>query len=364
MQLLLAKLPSLRQLATRGFRLAVYLLFCLGMSLGATSCFDSCQPPFPPSNQIDKFRILAIQAEPPEVTPGDPVSVKFLAVSTNGLISPSTFGSLSSCFVDGGSSDPSAFWIGCLPGVGVQQASDNFCANIPTLSFGSNDGGNPADAGFALDGGLPKEFQLFLPPCGAQSTWFSPADYLDPLPPDQQKTGAEAIVVLATSFQKQQQITLKRIRLSNRPKSEQNTNPVLLGMKINNDPVQTCRPENPDTCKLYTVPAQKEAEIQVVLDLSRQDRLPNQPNQPERNEDITIEWFATQGSFDLRHTVRSGETPPKDSPWPKWKPSDFKGNPLPPGQEVQIVAIARDSRGGTDWISLRLSLGPPEPSKD
>ncbi len=153
---------------------------------------------------------------------------------------------------------------------------------------------------------------------------------------------------------------MKSVTLSTKPKSEQNTNPSLTGMSIDGKTADTCRPEDPSACRLVIVPAEKDVEVQATVDTSRQDPLPPEEGKPAKNEDITIEWFATQGSFSFRRTIRSGETPPNHSPWPKWQPYDFTGKPLPQGMEVQIIGIARDRRGGVDWLSLRIVLGPKE----
>lgn len=344
-------------LTTKILRLCVVVLLLVASS----SCFDSCQPPFPPSNQIDKFRILAIQVDPPEVTPGDPVKVKFLSVNESGLVKPSEFLDFTKCFVDGGPADPTAIWVGCLPGVGDDPQATNSCGQIPGFGPPASDGGTggPSDGSFA-DGGLGDQFQLFFPPCGGSSTWSTPSDYLDPLPSDKQKQGADALVVLATLFRGQQQVTLKKVRLSTKSKSQQNTNPRLTGMKINGKEAEACRPENANECNLVIVPAEKDVEVEAFLDPTRQDSLPPTDGGVAQNEDITIEWFATQGSFTLRRTLRSGANPPEHSPWPKWQPYDFTGKALPQGLEVQIIGIARDKRGGVDWLSLRIILGPSE----
>ncbi len=133
---------------------------------GASGCFDSCQPPFPPSNQIDKFRILAVQLDPPEATPGEAVKAKFLSVNAQGLVNPSEFLDLTKCFADGGVADPTAIWVGCLPGVDGDPAATNACGQIPGFgppSDGGTQGGSDGGFNFA-DGGFGDQFQLFFHP--------------------------------------------------------------------------------------------------------------------------------------------------------------------------------------------------------
>ena len=73
-------------------------------------------------------------------------------------------------------------------------------------------------------------------------------------------------------------------------------------------------------------------------------------------------WYATEGEFQGRNTFYEGESNGKDTRWPKWFPNDYKGVPLKQGTEILIVAVARDYRGGTDWLAFRIKLGAPDPS--
>ncbi|MCB9639034.1 MAG: hypothetical protein H6727_09095 [Myxococcales bacterium] len=329
----------------------------LGFLAFLVGCVNQCEVPFPPSSFIDKLRILAIQAEPPEVTPGKPVKLRFLAVDSKGIVRVDGFPPFPTCFSDAGPVDPSAFWVGCLPGVGPVEDSSRSCTNFSFLSPGGADGGTQ-DAGPG-DGGIDlTKFQITSPPCGSSVNWQTPASYLDPLSAEEQVTGREAVMVLSAKIQGQDQVTFKRVRLSKREESKQNTNPRFLGVSIGGTEASCCDERNPDACKAHVIPANKSVEIRARIDPQSQDLWPiTIPNQPR--EDISIVWFTNAGEFNRQSTLLSGKTNPQDSPWPSWFPTDYQGAALSEGTEATIVAIAQDFRGGISWITCRLRLGPP-----
>jgi hypothetical protein len=179
---------------------------------------------------------------------------------------------------------------------------------------------------------------------------------LEDLPPESQTKGFEVLAVLSVVFAQQQQISLKRLRVSNRPTEQRNTNPRILGIIVDGRQASTCRPEKPEGCELLRIPLRSQIPLRAQLDIGRRDWLEAKANTSPQREDITVEWFSTHGEFDLRRTVYSGQIPPQHSPWPMWLPQDYLGQQLPLDTEVQIIAIARDNRGGVDWLSTRIAL--------
>lgn len=343
------------------FRSRRYLrsLGCLSFLALLVGCVNQCEVPFPPSSFIDKMRILAIQAEPPEVTPGQPVKLRFLAVDSKGIVPSTGFLPFPSCLSDGGPADPSALWVGCLPGVGPVEDSSRSCTDFSFVS-GASDGG-VADAGGADAGGgidLSK-FQITSPPCGVSVSWQTPAAYLNPLNVEEQTKGREAVMVLSARIQGLDQVSFKRVRLSKREPPKQNTNPRFLGVTMGGMEVDCCDERNPDACKPHEIPADASIEIRARIDPQSQDLLPTPlPDQPR--EDISIVWFTNAGEFNRQSTVLSGKNNPKNSPWPTWFPTDFQGKPLPEGTQATLVAVAQDFRGGIGWMVCRLRLGPPK----
>lgn len=327
----------------------VFLCFCVG---SLVACFDSCEPPFPPSSIVDKFRMLAIKAEPPEVSPGEQVTVSFVSISPDGLISNQAVFPPSQCFTQDGLADPSAIWVACLPNLNSSQENAG-CTDFSFLTNGGGggDGGTP---GIPDAGG--QSISILFPPCGGRAAWKAPADFLNTLPEQNKLTGAEAVLVLATTKEKQQQISIKRVRISGKPKAQQNTNPVLTGFFLNGKQVSSCRQDNVEDCTIQTFPADKPIALKVAVDPSRQDPLPATKVKPARKEDIQIRWYATAGEFSLTNTVISGQGADKNSPFPTWNPNDYKGLPLKAGITVQVIAIAKDNRGGVDWLSVRFKL--------
>lgn len=327
-------------------------------------CVNQCEVPFPPSSFIDKMRILAIQADPPEVTPGQAVNLRFLAVDSKGIVPSAGLLPFPSCIADGGPADPSALWVGCLPGVGPVEDSSRSCTDFSFLggaadggsSDGGADGGGSADGGGGID---PSKFQITSPPCGASVRWQTPAAYLEPLNAEEQAKGREAVMVLSARIQGLDQVSFKRVRLSKREPAKQNTNPRFLGATMGGMEVDCCDERNPAACKPHEIPADASVEIRVRIDPQSQDLLPTPlPDQPR--EDISVVWFTNAGEFNRQSTLLSGKNKPSDSPWPTWFPTDFQGKPLSEGTEATIVAVAQDFRGGIGWMVCRLRLGPPK----
>lgn len=333
------------------------LLLMISCSLLGVACFDSCEPPFPPGNNVDKFRVLAIKAEPPEVSPGGRTQMSFLSATPEGLVVGKVTFPPSQCFGTNGLANPSAIWIACLP----QKAGSGSpvgCTDVSALGLGGGgqDAGSPSDTG---PGSIPEGIQILFPPCGPLATWLVPQDALDGQSNKDKQKGLDAQVVLAATKGELNQISVKRVKLSTKPADQQNTNPRLTGFTINDLPVTSCRTEDPEKCEPHTYAANQRLVIKVTQDPKSQDPItdPNDPRQ--KREDFRVDWYATAGEFNLSSTFISGEEPPRDSPWPEWYPNDYKGADLKEGTELTIIAIARDLRGGTDWLAVRIKLGPP-----
>jgi hypothetical protein len=357
MLLWLQQLFSFR-FSRRALRLLGFLLFLTGL----IGCANQCDVPFPPSSFIDKMRVLAIQLEPPEVTPGQRVRLRFLAVDEKGVVKRGSFLDFPSCFADNRPVDPSAFWVGCLPGVGVVEETSRSCTDFSL--FQPSDGGSSADGGATDgggDGGLPfdpSKFSLPFPPCGEETFWQAPANYLDPLPPKEQIAGREAVLVLSVLLEQKQQISFKRVRLSKRDPKQQNTNPRILGLTGGSTELTCCTERDPEACEVHELPADGQLPLRARIDPQYQDPFPEPPPEQPR-EDISIVWFTNAGELDRQSTLISGKPDGGVTPWPTWFPSDYQGNPLKEGTEATIVAIAQDFRGGIDWKVCRIRLTAP-----
>tara|TARA_B100000609_G_C17218901_1_gene438531 strand:- start:1815 stop:2834 length:1020 start_codon:yes stop_codon:yes gene_type:complete len=325
------------------------------------SCFEDCQPPFPPISQIDKFRVLAIKSEPPELAPGETAQLSFLAMNPDGAFKAGTF----SC------DKPQALWVACLPMLGPGNSN----ASCTGLASGGFDGGAP-------DGGVPDGGNPFgsvtlcpasmdanrteslvclpgFPPCGETIRWTVPKGFLDPLKTTEEKEkGADALLILTASYDGLQQISLKNVLISSKTEENRNHNPKITGFLADEKSITSCMPGEADKCDEITVPIGGKLKIKAEIDPASQDELTSTVDGVKFKEDIQILWYATEGEFDRSASIFSGKNPPQHTEDPYWYPNDFRGQALKEGLQVNIVAIARDRRGGFDWRMIRVKVGP------
>ncbi len=335
-----------------------------------THCSQSCEPPFPPQSHIEKFRILAIRAEPPEVAPGETTKLSFLAMLPNGGIKAGTFPSFPQCLKE--KDVTNAFWIACLPALGAyKKGGMSFCTDFPV---NVSDGGSQVDAGMEENPfskvkacsviqehkGDKGQLCLPIPPCGQRIHWKIPDCFLDSLSHEAQVVGEDALILLMTTFEKQRQISYKRVHVSIRPQNQQNRNPKILALSFEGKEVKSCRSGVLQDCSIQEVHSKKGIEISALIDPKSFDLLPpsKKSQQLDKKEDIQIFWYATAGEFDRTSTLIPGDNPEKRSAWPKWYPNDYKGVSLKSGSIAHIIAIARDQRGGFDWRIAILKFKP------
>ena len=354
------------QASSRWKPMAFLAFLCLS-TLGG--CLTNCQPLFSPRSVIDKYRLLAIRAEPPEIGPGDTTRISMLTVTPDGTVKSSEYKPFPSCITDAGVADPSAFWIACLPGTGAVQTSDQACTQFPGVNTDGGDGGGvPTLPTPGQDAG-DSPFSLVLPPCGSNATWTAPKDYLSKLPKADQFKGREVLLVSLLTFKGKQQTSLKRIKLSTKPKEQRNRNPVALSFQLKDKDVSTCTRGKPFGCDVLESPANVPIELKIRVDLKSRDTLPpnEQKELKQEEEDFRISWYATNGELDNSSTYLVGGKNPPAPQWPKWYPNTFEGKKLKEGDTIQLYALVSDYRGGIDWISIRIKLTAPvanPPSSD
>ena len=211
------------------------------LTLSFIGCAFNCDPAFPSSSIIDKYRVLAIKAEPAEPTPGQTVSFSFLSTDPKGFIVPKSYKTFPSCMPDseGKFPDASAFWLVTLPkpgsggGGGFGQIGGGGGADA-----GSPDGATPErGGGFTIpesfsslpegfsglpEGGFPGGIPagIAFPPCGTDIQWKIPNNAFDGVDKKTQFQGVNAIGTLRVNFGKQEQTTLKNVRVYIKPPDE------------------------------------------------------------------------------------------------------------------------------------------------
>jgi hypothetical protein len=255
----------------------------------------ACGPSFTPATLVQGLRILAIKAEPPEVSPGQVTSLKALATDTNGRSIETA-------------------WAACTlrPAPGTLDLNPD-CINAETapylLALGS---------GISLSAVVPD---------------VSPADFG---PPD--ASGGLYLPVRARTQAGADRVdSIYPLRLSTG--LPPNHNPQLTGVLI-----------VPPTG--VPIPLDEASPVEVRAGQAITLRAPFSPDSAEiyqavgagqsgtLREILRVSWFATGGSFSEANT---GEAKPDTI----WRADQF----LPPtGATIDLYVVGREERGGTDFL--------------
>lgn len=262
----------------------------------------------PESSLVDRPRVLAIQAEPPEVEPGGTVAFSALIADP---------------FEELGGS----VWIACLDGGGF---------------------GCPVDLAGLGDEPTPEELAAagvigFTP--GLDPVWVAPEDALDDLSEEARLEGTSATVQVA-SFPSQGdageevdfndvEVAYKRLIVSEA--LTPNNNPVLESWRVDG----TLVPAD----SVVVVDAGQEYDLSVELgpDSVEQYIYVNSDGvEEERSEEPYLSWYGTAGGWDGSLTVPLNGF---DGPLT----ATFRA-PEEPGEGTWYV-VARDRRGGQAWLT-------------
>ena len=288
--------------------------------------------------QLDRLRILAVQAEPAEPRPGEQVSFQALY------------------FLPDGTSLSLATWFACLP-----DSADSFgCAVDPSLLEGLQDVDldslTPEEqaALYAqlLEAGLIGVEPLFAP------TWTAPADALDGLDEQARLEGVSAIVNITAIPDADAQggevdsseveIAYKRLPISEA--STPNHNPQVTGFLVDEAPVAPgSTVEVLWGQELHLEPLLSTDSIETYLYRTAEGV------DEERIEEPYATWYTEAGEFDQPY----GLYPTMDVAWTPPAPDVEPG--FPPYQsdqarDVTVMVVVRDRRGGMSWGELTLRL--------
>lgn len=285
-------------------------------ALALASCTTS---DLTPGWKLDRMRILAVQAEPAEPSPGDTVSFSSLVYTPPGME------------LEG------VLWIGCL----LSDAGDFGCElDTEALdAFSSADFENMSTDELAelyeaaVAAGLIG-FEPALPP-----SWTAPEEALEGLEGDALLEGRSALVNL-TAFPADAQddsdveIAYKRVpvSLSETP----NSNPVMSGLLINGLQV-----ESGDT---FVGKIGFEYELEPIFteaSVETYDYINSAGETEERVEEPYFTWYTEDGSFDQEFSLY-----PYSSV--VWTPGAAESN--------KLMVVMRDRRGGMAWVEIDMVL--------
>lgn len=259
------------------------------LALGLVACIQD----FEPAHRVQDLRVLAVRAEPPEITDPGTSILDALVVGGQGEITyrwelcaiPAPPGLGQACLVDA-----MLFPLGSDPTATVQ---------IPDLD---DLVAAPETQGFFLDleAGLVVQVRLEVT----------------------DESGRSVQAVKSLSISRGQDL---------------NANPTLLGMRLDQSPW-------PDG-ETPVVPISRLAHMEPAFDLDAAEAYEG-PLGPT-TESFLFSWFADGGRFDTDRTL---DTDPAN----RWTPP---GDESDAGtEEVRVWVVLRDGRGGVDWVARALQL--------
>jgi hypothetical protein len=290
----------------------------------------ACQPDFERMSQVDRFRVLGVSAEPPEIAPGDGTELAVLWADPKG-----------------GGREVAFAWLVCDRYVKVSQGP---AACVPVF---------PPHVATASAGG------------DALSIPWTPPDMLEELPAGDSAAKASVFVLLCAggALPAAEELiaaaavadtpsdlcvggegltAFKTVTISE--STEPNRNPAIERLELNGvrlDPVEEdglgvvfCDGEGACGSK---------AELKVFLTpSSAQTYQTVELGKPKiEHERLYVTWFATAGRFDAD---RSGADDPLGPYEVRWKPKELG--------ELTLWVVAHDVRGGVSWRTYRIEVRP------
>jgi len=280
--------------------------------MGGAACVLGCQQSSdPPPSYVAGLRVLAIKAEPPDVAPGGTSTVTALAI-------------------DGDGTTPSASWSRCTRPPLAGQAVNPDCISI-TGAVNANL--VPVGQGLAVTATMPADA--------------TPAALGAP-----DATGGVYLPLIADVSVPTDHITASyRLRLTSGDPagSPPNANPKIAGVFVDGAGGQTALDE--------ATPLVVHAGDQITLSAtfapgsveSYTTSLPNGSGgvtTTSSTETLDVAWFATGG--ELTNDQTSDVQPETVLKLDKQLPAA--------GSTIDLYAVGRDERGGTDWVHRTLHL--------
>ena len=264
--------------------------------------------------QLDRLRILGVQATPAEPQPGETVTFQSLVY----LPPESSLGGI--------------VWFACLP----ENASDFGCDIDSDLALQMDsldpETMDPSELQALYEQLVEAGFIGFEPAWAP--TWTPAADVLDGLDERDQLEGVSALINL-TAFPSEGEdveIAYKRVPVS--LATTPNHNPDLTDIAVDGlDPVDgILSAQRGQTYELSPIIADESIETYSFVN--------NEGETEERTEEPYFTWFAEGGSFDQFYTLHPYSTV-------EWTAPDAAFDGV-------IVVVMRDRRGGMNWHRLQI----------
>jgi hypothetical protein len=312
----------------------------------AAALAAGCGQDFAPFNELDKLRVLAVRAEPPELAPGDIAAIDALVFEPDGdevayawTWCPFSLGAAAGYECAVTEQDLAAAIEEAAPGAG---------AFVPSFDLGHES--TAAFANLLPDGALDGL-------CDAVAAGSAPA-FVD-LP----ECGDRLVVTLRldVSAGGETVTAVKELPLLFEASAERNENPaigavlaapaasgadpLLLGIPLERSPSTALR-------------AQTAYDLGVGVDDAASQRFTPEatddvPDPAPRRETLFMTWFVTGGETDSTRTgFIDGDVDMHDLAHNGWTTPTLDDS----GGEARIILVLQDERGGVDWTGRTVAL--------
>lgn len=309
--------------------------------ISALAAVLGCEDDTERISQVTKFRVLGVQADPPEVRPGDGTTFRVLFADPKGA-----------------GRKIEVLWFGCIGLLDPDEELTQGCRPLSAPHIGLFGEGGEAYEIASIPEDVLGEDELstkataFVIGCAGGSLEL-PDNLLDGesgLNFSDLCRGGDALVATKT-------VTVSR-------EKSLNTNPrietVILGEVSELTPVSVDGPANEAESYLCTQGDGCRDQVALEAFLSKssfeqvtEDRF----GRPEtRDERVYLSWFITGGSFDRN---RSGIADPPDPQAPSWGPFEATWFPPRQGGLFDLWVVAHDLRGGASWRHYVVEAVPP-----
>lgn len=300
-----------------------HLTLAIALATVGLGCSNEPEVELKPASYIDKLRILAIKAEPPEAAPGENIILSTLVADPYGSVRRVGY-----------------LWVQCDPS--TEGTFGNACAQQDTLRTL-----NPNE--------LPEGVRIF-PLFFDFAFYRAPFGVLNELDVDsiERRRGLTATILLVAweggnledlqNPEVMRQMAIKRIRIAD-PQQTPNRNPEISSLTLNGQPFDA-----------FDVPKIKAGSTIELSATSTEEsvqtftRLLPDGSTEEQVEQNVFSWYTRGGRFTqgLSYSSRTDSGDPIGLELPELEtlPNDI----------VDVWVVLRDARGGTDWAKRRLQL--------
>ena len=295
-----------------------------------------CSDDFAPYSQLDRLRVLAIQAEPATPMPGQTTTLSALVFAPPGdsvatrwtwCPGPAPAAGNYACPLDQAQADQ----------LFAPALDPSVAAALPSLELGT-----------AATASLKNPFALTAL-ASLCATGLGSLAYAQSFDCD---GGFPLTVVLDVATARGSLRAGFVLRLPVGPTPELNQNPVLAGFELGGLPLA----ETP--APIVVAPEQTvDLRIDIPASASEIRSIPPAEGAPgQRPERLTVSWFADSGTIDVARTAYiPGQTSLDETSRNRWTAP--AAGAWPPLGRVEFIAVLRDDRGGVGWLARQATVG-------